>query len=78
MAALPLPSFPLPAHTPLTHTCTSSPHTPALAATSSLIESKMGSTLKSFLKTNMVKKEITDELGVADAKVSCCCLRGAP
>lgn len=41
----------------------------ALAATSSLIESKMGKTLKSFLKTNMVKKEVTEELGVADAKL---------
>ena len=41
----------------------------ALAATSALVESKMGKTLKSFLKTNIVKKELTDELGVADSKL---------
>jgi len=41
----------------------------ALAATSALVESKMGKTLKSFLKSNIVKKELTDELGVADSKL---------
>ena len=38
----------------------------ALAATAALVESKMGSQLKAFIKKNIVKKELTDELGVAD------------
>jgi nucleolar protein 58 len=43
--------------------------TDAVAAASALIESKLSSDLKSFLKTNIVKKELTDELAVADSKL---------
>jgi nucleolar protein 58 len=43
--------------------------TEAVAAASALIESKLSSELKSFLKKNIVKKELTDELAVADAKL---------
>ena len=31
-----------------------------------MVESKVGSELKSFIKKNIVKKELTDELAVAD------------
>lgn len=31
-----------------------------------MVESKLSSELKSFIKKNIVKKELTDELGVAD------------
>lgn len=41
----------------------------AVAAATALIESKLSSELKSFLKKNIVKKELTDELAVADAKL---------
>lgn len=43
--------------------------TEALAATSALVESKLSKTLKSFLKKHIVKKELTDELAVADSKL---------
>lgn len=36
--------------------------TEAVAAASALIESKLSSELKSFLKKNIVKKELTDEV----------------
>lgn len=43
--------------------------TEALAAASSLIESKLSSDLRRFLKKNIVGKGLTDELGVSDAKL---------
>jgi hypothetical protein len=41
----------------------------AMSAAASLVESKLGKELKKFLKKNIVKKELTDELGVADTKL---------
>ena len=41
----------------------------AVSAAASLVESKLGKELKKFLKKNIVKKELTDELGVADSKL---------
>ena len=41
----------------------------ALSAAAAMVESKLSTELKSFIKKNIVKKELTDELGVAD-KVS--------
>lgn len=41
----------------------------ALAAATALVESKLSSDLKKFLKKNIVKKELTDELAVADSKL---------
>lgn len=43
--------------------------TEALAAASSLIESKLNSDLRRFLKKNIVSKGLTDELAVSDAKL---------
>lgn len=43
--------------------------TEALAAASSLIESKLSSDLKKFLKKNIVSKGLSDELAVSDAKL---------
>jgi hypothetical protein len=40
--------------------------TEALSAAAAMVESKLSSELKSFIKKNIVKKELTDELGVAD------------
>ena len=41
----------------------------AVAAASALIEGKLGKDLKSFLKKQIVKRELTDELAVQDAKL---------
>ena len=41
----------------------------AVAAAASLVDSKLGKELKKFLKKNIVKKELTDDLGVADTKL---------
>lgn len=41
----------------------------AVSAASALIESKLNSELKKFLKSNIVKKELKDELAVSDAKL---------
>jgi len=41
----------------------------ALAAASALVESKLSKSLKKFLSKQIVKKELTDELGVADTKL---------
>ena len=41
----------------------------ALGAATSLVEGKVGSGLKKFLKKNVVAKEVTDTLAVADAKL---------
>jgi len=43
--------------------------TEALAAATAIVESKLSKTMKKFLKKNIVKKELTDELAVADAKL---------
>ena len=40
-----------------------------MAAASALIEGKLGKDLKSFLKKQIVKRELTDELAVQDAKL---------
>jgi len=40
--------------------------TEALSAAAAMVESKISSELKSFIKTNIVKKELTDDLAVAD------------
>lgn len=41
----------------------------AVVAASALIEGKLGKDLKQFLKKQIVKRELTDELAVADAKL---------
>lgn len=41
----------------------------ALAATTALVESKLGKGLKKFLKANIVKKGLTEELAIMDSKV---------
>jgi hypothetical protein len=41
----------------------------AVAAATALVESKLNSELKKFLKKNIVKKELTDELAVSDSKL---------
>lgn len=41
----------------------------AVAAASEMIESKMGKGLKKFLTKNIVKKELSDKLAVADSKL---------
>lgn len=52
----------------LTPTCLHS-LSQAVAAATALVESKMNKELKKFLKKNIVSKELTDELAVADAKL---------
>ena len=57
----PLPPFP----TAITTNFSSQ----ALAAATALVESDLSSDLKKFLKSSVVKKELTDELGVLDSKL---------
>lgn len=41
----------------------------ALAAATEVVESHLGMSLKKFLKKQIVSKEITDKLAVADSKL---------
>jgi hypothetical protein len=43
--------------------------TEAVVAATALVEGKLSKDLKSFLKKQIVKKELTDELAVSDAKL---------
>ncbi|GBG32911.1 Nucleolar protein 58 [Hondaea fermentalgiana] len=43
--------------------------TEALAAATALVDGKMDKSLKTFLKKNIVKKNLTDQLAVSDAKL---------
>jgi nucleolar protein 58 len=44
--------------------------TEAIAATTAMIEGKLGHDMKKFLKKHIVKKELTDELAVLDQKLA--------
>lgn len=46
--------------------------TDAMAATTAIVEGKLGKSLKKFLKGSIVKKGLTDQLAVMDTKVLQC------